>query len=82
MSDETSVDGRIGLDHHSGLVTLRQPVAAGGPLLRRKRGRPAATDIGLEVTTIVIKAGRILPDRVTGGPLAPVQGEHSATAAG
>jgi len=36
-----------GLDHHSGYVPLRQPVAAWGPLLRRRSGPQAVTDVTL-----------------------------------
>ncbi|AUB85405.1 hypothetical protein THSYN_31265 (plasmid) [Candidatus Thiodictyon syntrophicum] len=51
------IKAATGLDHNSGHTPLRQPVAAWGPLLRRRSGPQAATDVPLEIAGIMTKAG-------------------------
>jgi hypothetical protein len=54
-----------GPDHHSGHAPLRQPVAAGGPLLHRRSGPPAATEITPSVV-LDRRSGKRLPAGVQG----------------
>ena len=63
-----------GPDHHSGHAPLRQSVAAGGPLLQRRSGPPAATEITPRWALIVAPASGYLLESKASALVLRIQG--------